>query len=236
MVENDGREYLRFDCGREAEIPTEGTREDLVREAHEKLEHRGLEAVYYEMKERLYWPGMKETIAEVIRRCETCQINNRKKMGGCEFVRTTRVLEKVALDIMDTGERYALIAIDYFWRELKGAVMRSKSAREVVERVGGWYGDWRRPEDVVTDNEMVFGGWEFARMCDELGMRQRRVSVESHGSNGRVERVIGTIRECLVKDRNGKMAERMKKGDRCVQQDVSCWDQVHAYGGVRGQG
>lgn len=59
----------------------------------------------------------KETIKNVIKKCEICQINNRKRMGGCEFVQTSRPLEKVSLDVIDTiGDGYGLLAIDNFSR------------------------------------------------------------------------------------------------------------------------
>lgn len=99
-----GKEYYwRFYSGKIVEIPEIGMRKESVVEMHERLEHRGLDSVYYGMKDKWYWPGMKETIAHVTKRCEICQINNRKKTGGSEFVETTRVLEKLALDLMDTS-------------------------------------------------------------------------------------------------------------------------------------
>lgn len=49
--------------GKTAEVPKENERKDLVVRMHEELQHRGAD---------------KETIKNVIKRCETCQINNRK--------------------------------------------------------------------------------------------------------------------------------------------------------------
>ncbi|KAI5152045.1 hypothetical protein ENBRE01_2525, partial [Enteropsectra breve] len=47
--------------------------------------------------------------------------------------------------------------------------------------------------------------------CAENEIVHRMVSVESHRSNGRVERVIGTIREGLAKLKDGGLEERIKK-------------------------
>ncbi|KAI5152377.1 hypothetical protein ENBRE01_2783, partial [Enteropsectra breve] len=41
--------------------------------------------------------------------------------------------------------------------------------------------------------------------CAENEIVHRMVSVESHRSNGRVERVIGTIREGLAKLKDGNL-------------------------------
>lgn len=40
----------------------------------------------------------------------------------------------------------------------------------MVEKVRGWYGAGRRPEEVATDNEGVLSGSGFARRREELGM------------------------------------------------------------------
>ncbi|KAI5176413.1 hypothetical protein PAEPH01_2290, partial [Pancytospora epiphaga] len=39
----------------------------------------------------------------------------------------------------------------------------------------------------------------FKTMCSKRNIRHTTVSVESHRSNGRIERLLGTIREGLVK-------------------------------------
>ena len=70
------------------------------------------------MKKQWYWPGMKDQIKQAIKECGICSINNRKNTGGCEFIVTSRRLEKVALDIMEieSEKRYVLLGIDYYTR------------------------------------------------------------------------------------------------------------------------
>lgn len=58
-----------------------GTREGLVVSAHEKLEHGGLDAVYYEMRERWYWAGMRE--AEVMKEMQDKQQEEDGWMWEC---------------------------------------------------------------------------------------------------------------------------------------------------------
>lgn len=55
------------------------------------------------------------------------------------------------------------------------------------------------PEEVVTDNGREFDNVEFRKFCNEMGIKHNKVWVESHRSNGKLERVIGTIREGLLK-------------------------------------
>lgn len=79
----------RFDSGRIAEIPEENQRDQLIFKYHENLGPRSLGDVHYAMKFDYYWQGIKKDIKETLRRCDRCQIYNRKKSGGCDFVETT---------------------------------------------------------------------------------------------------------------------------------------------------
>jgi hypothetical protein len=38
------------------------------------------------------------------KKCEVCNVNNRKKQEGCGFVTTTRRLEKIGADLAEIGE------------------------------------------------------------------------------------------------------------------------------------
>ncbi|KAM0677901.1 hypothetical protein BDAP_001580 [Binucleata daphniae] len=42
-----------------------------------------------------------------------------------------------------------------------------------------------------------------------MGIEHIRVGVEAHRSNGRIERVIGTVREASQKNKNGSIIERI---------------------------
>ncbi|KCZ80331.1 hypothetical protein H312_02268 [Anncaliia algerae PRA339] len=46
-------------------------------------------------------------------------------------------------------------------------------------------------------------------MCKEKRVKHEKIGVESHGSNGRVERAIGTLREELIKTKEGADEERV---------------------------
>lgn len=75
----DDKEIWVFDSGGEAEIPKKEIRESLIMSTHENSGHRSLGTVYYDMKFKYYWPDIKQDIEEVIKRCEVCQVYNRKK-------------------------------------------------------------------------------------------------------------------------------------------------------------
>jgi hypothetical protein len=210
VVEQEGQEYWRFDNGVMKKIPQKEERIRIVIKEHEKMNHRGTEPVYYEIKKNYYWPGIKETIAEAIKKCEVCQKLNRKNTGGDRFIETTRRMEKVALDIAKSGKNYVLIAIDYFSRMIWTRILPKKSAEEVKNVIKEWLNEGTRPIQLITDNGKEFSNEKFKRLCWDYGVEHRLVGIEAHKSNGRVERVIRTLREGLLKVGEGNLSERLE--------------------------
>ena len=90
-----------------------------------------------------------------------------------------------------------MIGIDYFFKEVETVVLPSKKTSKVVNVVREWINTVPeyRFEKIITDNGKEFGSRKFEKMYAREKVEHTKVSVESHRSNGRVERVIGTIRE-----------------------------------------
>ncbi|WUR03408.1 integrase RTL1 [Vairimorpha necatrix] len=70
----------------------------------------------------------------------------------------------------------------------------------------------KRPEEIISDNGREFANEEFRELCRKLDITHRKTSIESHKSNGRVERVIGTLRESVLKmNPKNSLEERVMK-------------------------
>jgi len=78
----NGKEIWVFDSGREGEIPPENEREKLITDCHVALKHRCGTTVYYALRKRYYWLGIKDQIKKVLKKCVTCQKFNRKTSGA----------------------------------------------------------------------------------------------------------------------------------------------------------
>ncbi|KAM0677238.1 hypothetical protein COBT_004241, partial [Conglomerata obtusa] len=62
--------------------------------------------------------------------------------------------------------------------------------------------DWTSqnvPEKIITEHGKEFCNENFEKMCTDKKILHTKVAVESQNSNGRIERVIRTIREGLLK-------------------------------------
>ncbi|MGL4850595.1 MAG: reverse transcriptase domain-containing protein, partial [Clostridium sp.] len=231
----DGKEFWEFSSGERKEVMPKELREVNILKVHNELNHRGVKGTYYNLKQYWYWPGMKDEISRVIKKCDVCGVNNRKTTGGCEFVATRKKLEKVAIDIMDIGEssRYVLVGIDYYTRKLWGAVIKTKSTKEVLDTLKKWITEDGFPDELITDNGKEFCSEEFEKWCSENDIQHRKVGLEAHRSNGRIERAIRTIRDAFIKQGCGSFEEKitnaiqgynntMHSGIKCTPREA--WD------------
>lgn len=122
---------------------------------------------------------------------------------------TTRKLEKVAIDVMklEQENRVAAVLIDYYTRVMMVRLIEDRTTKSIKKVLNTWIEENGLPEEIVTDNAQEFTSEEMWKYLIDRKIKHRRVSVESHQSNGRVERVIRTIREALVKIERGQPLE-----------------------------
>ncbi|KAF9758258.1 hypothetical protein NGRA_3191, partial [Nosema granulosis] len=111
---------------------------------------------------------------------------------------------------MEIGELkvYVLVGIDYYTRFLYGKIISEKSSKNIIQVLEEWFVNEVVPEEIISDNAKEFESTEYKEWCSVNEIRQHKVSIESHRSNGRIERAIRTIRESVFKQ-GGKFTEEM---------------------------
>jgi len=97
IKEVDVKKIWVFDNGKETEIPAEDKREKLIYDCRVELSHKCRTTVYYELRKKYCWPGIKDHIYQVIKGGEICQKYNRKTSRDSIFIATSRYLEKVSM-------------------------------------------------------------------------------------------------------------------------------------------
>lgn len=100
---------------------------------------------------------------------------------------------------MRIEDKAVLLAIDYHTRFVIGKEVDGLSADSILNTVKEWCNE-NKPEEFVTDNGKEFANEKFRKYCQDNKIKHHMVSVESHNSNGRIERVIRTIREGMMKN------------------------------------
>jgi transposase InsO family protein len=90
-------------------------------------------------------------------------------------------------------------------------VIQSKSAEEIINAINEWIDKEAEIKELITDNSKEFCNVEFRKLCSENNIMHTTVGVESHRSNGRVERVIRTLKDLMIKDKGETLEGKVER-------------------------
>ena len=188
-------------------VTNEQEKNRLLRTAHNRFGHFGINGLFYMLQSRCWWPKMYEDVRQFVSTCETCQLFGRgPKLPPTEkSTWAPKIFETIALDFVGPfeetkrGNRFILTAIDEHSRFPFARPCRQRSAEEarsflleVVSLVG-------IPQYVLTDNDTCFTARVFEALCSTLNIQQRFSPAYHPQSNGKVERLNGTLVDGLRK-------------------------------------
>ncbi|VDI70439.1 Hypothetical predicted protein [Mytilus galloprovincialis] len=101
-------------------IPT-SLRKEMLQLIHET--HMGIVKCKTRAREFMYWPGMMSDIQDIVEKCETCAVNN-KKTNNKEPMITSKLPDrpssKLAADLFQYKGEHYLLTVDYYskWPEI----------------------------------------------------------------------------------------------------------------------
>jgi len=177
----------------------------ILTQAHEDLGHRGEQAVFETVRERYYWPHLRQDIRHHVRSCHQCQIRSTIKMKIPITVSTpATIFTKVYVDVMDMtesiqGHKYIVCARDDLSRATECRALIKNDSKSLMrffwEQIYCRYGAIAH---VVTDNGPEVKG-AFAELLRRLNIPQVRISAYNKQANGVVERGHFILREAIMK-------------------------------------
>jgi transposase InsO family protein len=183
--------------------------EAVMREVHDGMGHRQLRAVIGYFATRFWTPASAKLIKSYIRSCKTCQ-----KFSGNNTLHSPGYSPK-AVDVFShwsvdfagpfpedvhTGCKYVILAVDFLSRWVEGRAVKAANAATAAtflyEDIVCRYGT---PESIQSDNGTHFVNEVIANLSTILKINHHRSTPYYLQSNGRIERVVGTIKTSLKK-------------------------------------
>ena len=160
--------------------------------------HLGEEKMIGYMKERFYWPGCVEDARHW---CKTCGICATRKSPGprnrapLQGIQAGYPMQIVAMDIMgplpetSSGNRYVLVASDYFTRWVEAYGIPNQEAKTVADKlVGEMFCRFSPSYQLHSDQGKQFESNLMAEICGLLQIKKSQTTPYHPQGNGLVER------------------------------------------------
>ncbi|CAG2252246.1 unnamed protein product [Mytilus edulis] len=195
-------------------IPT-SLRKEMLQLIHET--HMGIVKCKTRAREFMYWPGMMSDIQDIVEKCETCAINN-KKTNNKEPMITSKLPDrpssKLAADLFQYKGEHYLLTVDYYskWPEIDKLDELSSSnticyLKKQMSRFG--YID-----QLITDNGPQFACREFAHGKPLRELKDNETVMIEHNNQltpGKVVRKHETPRSYIVETLGRTRLRRNRK-------------------------
>ena len=174
---------------------------------HEIAGHFGKDATYERIKEKFYWKGMLKDIEEYVKSCDRCQ--RRGKTKGKHELHSIKVEEpfsRIGIDIVGplpeskNGNRYIVVAMDYFTKWPEARALREATAKEVAKFI---YEDiicrHGCPKRILSDRGTHFNNQVVKQLMEKFDIKHGFSTPYHPKTNGLVERFNKTLCESLAK-------------------------------------
>jgi hypothetical protein len=175
--------------------------------------HLGTDAIIGKIKDRYYWPQLGEDVKEYIKTCDVCQrrgpSNRREELIPIPVkgpFHRIGIDIKGPLPITSSGNRYIIVAMDYFtkWPEARAIpnIKAETVAKFIYEEIICRHGV---SQEILSDRGTSFMNKLIDELCENYQTKHRLTSAYRPQTNGMVERFNRTISECiskLVQDNN----------------------------------
>ena len=171
------------------------------------------------LRQRYYWPGQATDVKNWCRTCPTCASRKTPAPANRAPLHTIRAgfpMQTVAIDIMGpfpespSGNRYILVAMDYFTRWAEAYAIPNQEAATVANHlVNELFLRFSPPETLHSDQGRQFESALLGSICRLLGIRKTRTTPYHPQSDGLVERYNRTLLSMLA---------------TCSREHPSTWD------------
>ena len=165
--------------------------------------HLGVNKTVDRVKQRFFWPGLRETVKQHIRSCQVCAVSKgayRKFRATLVDFRVGAPMDRVAVDIMGPlpesvrGNRYILVIVDYFTRWVEAFPLPDQKAKTVAHKVVcDFICRFGTPLELHTDQGRTFESDLFQEICRLLEVTKTRSTPYHPSANGLVERFNRTL-------------------------------------------
>jgi hypothetical protein len=179
----------------------------VMREMHDGMGHRQYTTIIHHFAGRFFMPCAAKLIKNYIRSCHKCQqyARNNPITAPGYSPKAQDVFSHWSLDFagpfpedMGSGATYVIFGVDFLSRWVEARAVKAADAKAAADFL---YEDiickFGLPESIQSDNGSHFINAVISHLNEILKIKHKRSTPYYPQSNGRVERVVGTIKSML---------------------------------------
>ena len=183
----------------------------VLKESHDALTggHFGIKKTLQRLRQRFYWVGMRQDVTEWCKVCQVCCAKKgpqRRMKAPLQLHQMGAPMERIAVDITGplpvtaSGNRYILVAMDYFTKWPEAYAIPNQEATTVARKlVDEFFTRFGMPNELHSDQGRNFESAVFKECCSLMGVRKTRTTALHPESDGMVERFNATLGQQLAK-------------------------------------
>ncbi|KAI3373745.1 hypothetical protein L3Q82_022328, partial [Scortum barcoo] len=159
--------------------------------------HFGITKTLLCLGSRFYWPGCRQDVELYVHQCDTCTAKKRPTQCSHASLQQYQVgapKERVAVNILgpflttEQGNRYILVAMDYFTKWPEAYAVPDQSSTATVENVvNEMFCHFGVPEELHSEQGLNFEAQVFTEIRRWLGIKKTRTTPLHPQSDGLVE-------------------------------------------------
>ena len=195
-------------------IPTRNARPALLRCFHDDIGHWDVATTKQFILDRFWWPDVHRDIHLYVRSCHDCQVMKPiPAYHSTLHIPLTHLFDVFSIDFAGplpktkNGNQYVLIAVEHLTGWPMACPTRDSTSSAVIEFLQNHLiHAFGPPSSIISDNATCFAADATREFLAHHGIKWRPVLAYAPMSNGRAERMVGTIKRSL-----GKTAYRNRK-------------------------
>ncbi|KAJ8380778.1 hypothetical protein SKAU_G00015560 [Synaphobranchus kaupii] len=180
-------------------------RPDVLRLVHGSVGagHFGNNKTLHRLRGKFHWPGCRHDIELHVHCCDSCTAQkgpNQCSRAPLQQHLVGAPMEQVGVDVLgpfpvtDSGNRYILVAMDYFTKWPEAFAIPDQSAATTAERlVEEMFTRFGAPAELHSDQGRNFESLVLAEVCKRLGVTKTRTTPLHPQSDSLIERFNCTL-------------------------------------------
>ena len=182
---------------------------EKIQKYHSLLGHLGSESTYKILKDRCWWPDLKDDVYSFITNCRQCQLSTAPRQLSAPFHPIPPAplpFERWGIDFLqeltptDQGNKNVLVFVDYAtrWPVIVATKDRKSSTvyREFIKLIVNNYGI---PDSVISDRAKSFIGGRFGKYLEKNHVKHILTSSYHPRTNGMTERLNRVLKDMIRK-------------------------------------